>query len=546
MNLWPFGLKRRALQSVVEVNRAIADAIRQRSFEAAAMMREVGQWKWDGGFANSEIIAALPVIRSRSRDMAKNSPLYARFIQLMRENVVGDGFRFKSLPFLDTSDPCTLDTAAASFLDYHWWRWAENPGNTDVSKRQNLTQILALAVENWTRDGEAFIVMDTSARNRYGFALRVVRADCVDETISIAEKGGRATRGGVEFDVESNMPTAYWFDGRRTDGSDGLVWNGRERFRVPASQVIHLFERHDADQLRGVPLGYAALVPLKMLDEYTKAELVAARHEASTVSVFTGPAPAVPSTGDGPSKEQKDEARRMIHAGQELFLPNGWSFQSHTPNHPNRGWVDYSIGLQRLVSMGLGVDFTELTGNAGGGISVSVRQAILRTREMYKTRQRTVATLVLDRIFHSWLRGLLASGMSKTYTLKDYDRLADHVFTGRRWGWVDPSAEMNAATTAVAHGWRSDAEVAADYGNDIDDNIKEAARIKDAKAAAGLLTVGNALNAAQPAAATATDGEDGNPDGEKPGGDGDVSLMSDEDAQKLCDAILDGNGDDKD
>ena len=29
-------------------------------------------------------------MRSRSRDMAKNSPLYARFIRLMRENVVGD------------------------------------------------------------------------------------------------------------------------------------------------------------------------------------------------------------------------------------------------------------------------------------------------------------------------------------------------------------------------------------------------------------------------------------------------------------------------
>ena len=63
---------------------------------------------------------------------------------------------------------------------------------------------------------------------------------------------------------------------------------------------------------------------------------------------------------------------------------------------------------------------------------------------------------------------------------------------------------MNAAVTAVAHGWRTDAEVAADYGGDIDDNIAEAARIKDAKAEAGLVTVGNGLNAAQPSAA---DGE---------------------------------------
>jgi capsid protein len=196
----------------------------------------------------------------------------------------------------------------------------------------------------------------------------------------------------------------------------------------------------------------------------------------------------------------------MIQSGQEIWLPNGWGYDSHTPNHPNRGWVDFSIGLQRMISIGLGVDFTELTGNASAGISVSVRQAILRTREMYKSRQLSVSSLVLDRLYHAWLRSFLSLDISGALGLSDFDRLSDHEFTGRRWGWVDPSAEMNAATTAVAHGWRSDADVAADYGNDINDNIQEAARIKDAKASAGLVTVGNALNAAQPVTSAGDDG----------------------------------------
>ena len=510
---WPFsfGAKSRALKASAAANEAIADFMLRRSFESAQMLREVANWRWDGGFSNTEVLSALPTIRARSRDMAKNSPLYARFIQLMRENIVGGGFRFKSLPFSDPADPTAIDERAASHLEYHWWRWAANPGYADVGRRQNLTQILALAVENWTRDGEAFIVMDEAAPNRYGFALRLVRADCIDETINFPERDGRITRGGVEFDAATNAPTAYWFDGRRADG-DAMLWRGRPRVRVEAKHVIHLFERHDADQVRGIPLGYAALVPLKMLDEYTKAELVAARHEACTVGVFHSPLPANAGGVGSPSPEQKDESRRMIRNGQEMWLPSGWTYDSHTPNHPNRGWVDYSTGLQRMISTGLGVDFTELTGNAGGGISVSVRQAILRTREMYRTRQNLVSSLVLDRLFHSWLRSFLSLRVSGPYILKDYERLCDHEFTGRRWGWVDPSAEMNAATTAVAHGWRSDAEVAADYGNDIDDNIKEAMRIKDAKKAAGLITVGNG-NASQPkgvggAQSPATDGDD--------------------------------------
>lgn len=488
--IWPFGRKARALKAQAAANDAISDFMRQRNFEAANFLHTVGTWRWDGGFSNSDVLSALPTIRSRSRDMAKNSPLYARFIQLMRENVVGDGFRLKALPSVSASAPLDIDDDAARSLEYHWWKWSSNPGFADVAKRQNLVQLLALAVENWVRDGEAFIFIDTHAQNRYGVALRIVRADCIDETMNYNPGNGRIVRGGIEFDEATNRPTAYWFDGRRSD-SAGMAWNGRPKMRIEARDVIHLFERHDADTVRGVPPGYAALVPLKMLDEYTKAELVAARREACTVGVFHSSSQSNFAPAGNPSDEQKGQVRDLVSAGQDIWLPGGWDYDSHTPNHPNRGWVDFSLGLQRLVSIGLGVDFTELTGNSGGGISVSVRQAILRTREMYKSRQGLVVSLVLDRLYHAWLRSFLSLGISGDLSLADFERLSDHEFKGRRWGWVDPSAEVNAAAQAVAHGWRTDAEVAADYGGDIDDNIAEAARIKDAKESAGLITVGN-------------------------------------------------------
>ena len=44
-----------------------------RAFDAALFERTLSNWRWDGGFTNTEILNALPVIRSRSRDMAKNS-----------------------------------------------------------------------------------------------------------------------------------------------------------------------------------------------------------------------------------------------------------------------------------------------------------------------------------------------------------------------------------------------------------------------------------------------------------------------------------------
>ena len=493
MKIWPFN-SRRAKHPAPP---AAPGAVAFRSFDAAMLERTLSNWRWDGGFTNTEILSALPVIRSRSRDMAKNSPLYARYIQLMRENVVGDGFRFKALPAVSLADPTSIDDRAAETLEYHWWKWATNPSAVDAGRRQNLTQILQLAVENWVRDGEAFIILDDTAQNRYGLNLRVVRADCIDETVNFDRGDGVAVRGGVEFDIATGTPRAYWFNGSRAD--NGVVFfHSKPIVRIEARRIIHLYERHEADQMRGVPLGYAALVPLKMLDEYTRAELVAARAEACTVGIFKSPYDNMNPTKFEVTDKEKSKAANMIREGQNLWLPPGFDFSSHTPSHPNRAWADYSTNLQRLVATGLGVDFTELTGNASAAISVSVRQSILRTREMYKTRQRVVSSLVLDRLYHAWLRSFLSLAVSGDLSLADFERLSDHEFKGRRWGWIDPTAEVNAATIAVAHGWRTDAEVASDYGNDIDDNIKEAARIRPEKEAAGLVTLPSGQQPPQP------------------------------------------------
>ena len=494
MKIWPFSSRRGEKKAPTPAPGGVA----VRSFDAAMLERTLSNWRWDGGFTNTEILSALPVIRPRSRDMAKNSPLYARYIQLMRENVVGDGFRFKALPAVSPADPTSIDNRAAETLEYHWWKWATNPSAVDAGRRQNLTQILQLAVENWVRDGEAFIILDDTAQNRYGLNLRVVRADCIDETVNFDMGDGLAVRGGVEFDIATGTPRAYWFNGSRADNGGVVYFHSKPIVRIEARRVIHLFERHEADQMRGVPLGYAALVPLKMLDEYTRAELVAARAEACTVGIFKSPYDSMNPAKFEVSDKEKDKAANMIREGQNLWLPPGFDFASHTPSHPNRAWADYSTNLQRLVATGLGVDFTELTGNASAAISVSVRQSILRTREMYKTRQRVVSSLVLDRLYHAWLRSFLSLAVSGDLTLADFERLSDHEFKGRRWGWIDPTAEVNAATIAVAHGWRTDAEVASDYGNDIDDDIKEAARVRPAKEAAGLVTLPSGQQPPQP------------------------------------------------
>ena len=91
-------------------------------------------------------------------------------------------------------------------------------------------------------------------------------------------------------------------------------------------------------------------------------------------------------------------------------------------------------------------------------------------------------------MFRAWLASFLRFTASNPYIGADYERLAEHEFRGRTWEWVDPMKDVNAAAVAVAHGWKTDAQIASDYGTDIDENIAEAERINPRKTAAGLLT----------------------------------------------------------
>ena len=46
-----------------------------RSFAAVEVSEILGQWRWDGGFSNQEIAAALAPMRARSREMVPRCSL---------------------------------------------------------------------------------------------------------------------------------------------------------------------------------------------------------------------------------------------------------------------------------------------------------------------------------------------------------------------------------------------------------------------------------------------------------------------------------------
>lgn len=462
-----------------------------RSFAAAECGRILAGWKFDGGFSNGDVNSSLAIVRSRSRDMHKNSEQFAQFFRLFENNVVGRGFTLKALPSM-VYGGTEIDDAAKELIQYHWWRWATNRRECDLSERLNFAEICRLVALNWARDGEAFVIIEREAAKKYGFSLRVVRPDACDENMNGAAEGGRVIRGGIELDPATGRRTAYYF---RIDGNETVATQKEPSLRIDASRVLHVFKPNDAGQMRGIPLTHAALRKAKMLDEFNFAEVVAARDEANTVGFFHAPAGREDEIVD---INEDDEASRSLtqtsSVAQKYVLPKGWEYETKTPSHPNREVGNFKNSMLRDIASGLGVEYACFANDWGGVSYSSVRAGTLAERDNWQVLQDDFITQFVTPVFEEWLNAFLISGLQGAYTRADYPRLVEHAFLARTWAWVDPMKDVNAAKIAVEMGWKTNEDVTSQYGgNDFLENCAQIAKENEAKKSAGMVDLTNSL-----------------------------------------------------
>ena len=163
-------------------------------------------------------------------------------------------------------------------------------------------------------------------------------------------------------------------------------------------------------------------------------------------------------------------------SGQSEILPPGWKQEIHTPQHPNRELTAFKAGMLKDVSAGMGVEYSNFTNDWAGVSFSSVRVGTISERDMWIARQNRFIAQNKTPVFLMWLKSFLASEISGGFPAEKFSKFAEHEFRGRRWMWVDPMKDMRAAEVAVAHGWKTNTQVASDMGADYDDNIEELRR----------------------------------------------------------------------
>lgn len=461
--------------------------------------------------ADAALLPDLAVLRERSRDLVRNSPLAGGAINTVCTSVVGPGLKLKAAidrEFLGISDEqAEAWEADAEFL---WNMFAEST-ECDTTRTQNLHGLTDLVLRSALEGGDVFSMLPFLERagSPFGLKITLIEGERVCNEGFKQDTNERA--GGVHLDA-NGAPTAYDI----LEIHPGAVtrqarkWQTVQAYGAETGRrnVLHHFIRLRPGQNRGAPYLAPVIEALKLISDYTEAELMAAV-VSGMFTVFVknkdgtgaeGLAPMSPTTEVGGSASDTDY---KLGNGAIIGLADGEEIDTANPGRPNTAFDGFVRAIAEQIGVALELPYEVLIKHFTASYSAA-RAALLEVWRFYRKRRAWLAGSFCQPVYEEFLtecvaRGLLAAPgfLEDPYIRRAY---CLSTWSGVPMGHIQPSQEATAAATRIEAGITNLEQEIADYnGGDWEDVHAQAVREKKARKADGLEGQAPAATPALPA-----------------------------------------------
>jgi lambda family phage portal protein len=416
--------------------------------------------------ADQEIKGNMRLLRARARELSRNNPVAKSYLKILTANVLGEkGIGYKALV---RNNDRTLNAAFNTKIEDAWCEWAKK-GNCTVDGKLSYRGVQTLVLKNMATDGEVFIRMVRGFDNKHRFALQLIDADQVDHLFSrFASQGENEIRMGIEVD-EWGRPVAYHINEKHPSDLGGSL----VRTRIPADQIIHLYDPERISQTRGITWFHPCMVELRMLGGYVEAELVAARTGAAKMGFF--------EHSDASSfVEPNPDAKYRIEAEPGVIesIPPGMKFTAWSPDHPSSAFPMFVKAMLRFVASSMGVSYNALASDLEGVNYSSMRSGLLIERDQWKMLQSLLKEQMLQPIFENWISMALLSA-SLVLDSRDPSRFCAGKWEPRGWMWVDPLKDVQATILGIGAGLTSRDAAISEQGGDVEEVFEQLKEEKD-------------------------------------------------------------------
>lgn len=421
-----------------------------------------------------------------SRELAQNNDYFLAFLNRCQNNIVGPrGIRLQMAVRQQASDLAetgTLDTGANAAIENAWARWGQR-GVCTVCGRYSLLDLQHIAASTVPRDGNVLARMYRGRQfGPFAFQLQLLSIDFLDIELCRSTTGGGYIDGGIEFD-SFDRPLAYHLFTVHPGANHNRRSRKRDRIRVPAADVVHLFRPTDVGQLVGAPWAHTALRRLNMLAGFEEASLTNARAGASKMGFFTREIDDTydkPGDGDQDSPELED-----FDPGTVETLPVGYKFEGFDPGYPNGEIEPFLKVILRGAAAGLGVAYSSLANDLEKANFSSLRTGLGDERDHWRALQSWMAGHFLGPVFSDWLPMAIASGELRL-PAKRIDKFDAARWRPRGWQAIQPREESVANETNLRNGLRAPQDIVGERGDDLADVYERIAEARELAAQYGL------------------------------------------------------------
>lgn len=484
----PSAAKRKTPAKRTPAKRAIAskNVTARRSFDGGRFDRLNADWITSQTSLDADLRFQLKTLINRARWFEQNTEYGEAYLKLIERNVVGpDPFRLQ-MKILNPDG--AHDRQAEIAIETAWEAWGKKR-NCSVNESMSLCDHYKVAARSIVRDGGCLIRKWTgSGFGPHQFQIEALDIDYLDPDYNVELKDGSRIVMSVEID-RRGRPVAYHLLGAHPGD---IYWTGKgpKRTRVNADKIIHPFIRKRANQARGYT-EFAAIMPnIKHLQGYKESSLVNARQAAARMMFLQ----RQPGELSGYSGEETEQGGKYmdLEPGIAEVLPTGMQPVAWDPKQPNTGYGDFVKENIRGNASALGISYMNLANDPGDANFSSARISVVEEREQYKMLQRVMIEHVCEDIFSAWLFSALGAGAilgpaGNPMPVGQYQKFNRPHFRGRRWPWLDPRADSEAAKNDLENGIVSVAQVIGERGGDDEQVIDEIAQTQEARSLLGLV-----------------------------------------------------------
>lgn len=437
---------------------------RSRSFDAASQGRRFQMWNATSAGANSVIMNSLATIRNRARDQARNNPWCSSAIDSLVSNVTSPAIR-----------PISRAEKKEFRLKLHrlWDDWCVE---ADAAGILSFDLLVGLAFRSMVESGEVFIRLRPRMADDglvVPLQLQIIESDHCPVTYTQIAPNGNRIIAGIEFD-QIGRRAAYWMYPEHPGESSPIMGDTYSQpSRIPANEIIHIYDPARPGQIRGVPKMAAILTRLYDLGEYEGAELTKKKLAAMFVGSITSPAPDADLLDEEEGEDEQPNVNwARLEPGTIMAMEPGEDLKFNDPPDADATYEPHvKMQLRSIFAGGFyGITYEQGTGDLTGVNFSSIRAGLNEFQRRARRLQQLLIFQMCRPVWKEFLNTALLSGAIEAggplETIRDWGRVE---WRAPGWKYVNPQQEMAANKIAIDEGLASRTGVLAEQGLDVVD-----------------------------------------------------------------------------